>query len=56
MTLSIGIPLGLFIVLLGAVLFFATKQKRIAKAALGIGAAMIVLTLVLIVLVVNSPM
>jgi hypothetical protein len=56
MPLSFGIPLGLTIVVAGAILFFATNYKKIAKAVLGIGAAFILLTLILIVLAVNSQM
>lgn len=56
MPLSFGIPLGLVIALIGAILFFATRYKEIAKLLLGSGLAVALLTLVLIVLVVNSGM
>ncbi len=56
MPLSFGIPLGLLIVLAGAILFFATKYKKVAKVILIIGMAITLLTLFLILLVVNSPM
>lgn len=56
MPLSFGIPLGLTVVVAGAILFFATNYKKIAKVVLVIGVAVTLLTLILIVLVVNSQM
>ncbi len=56
MPLSFGIPLGLTIVVFSAILFFATKNKKITKVVLGIGVAIVLLTLILIMLVVNSQM
>ena len=56
MPLSCGIPLGLTIVVVGAILFFATKNKPLAKVLLGIGLAVMILTFIMIVLAVNSPM
>ncbi len=56
MPLSFGIPLGLTIVVVGVILFFATRYKKIAKVVLGIGVAVTFLTLILVVLAVNSQM
>ena len=56
MALSLGIPFGLIIVVIGAILFFATNHKRAAKVILSVGAVMALLTFVLIILVVNSSM
>ncbi len=56
MPLTFGIPLGVIIVVVGAILFFATKQKKIAKVVLGIGVAVTILSFFLIVLAVNSSM
>jgi hypothetical protein len=56
MPLSFGIPLGLFIAVIGAFLLWATKYKKMAKAVLGIGVAATLVTLILIVLAVNSTM
>jgi len=56
MPLSFGIPLGLVIVLVGAILFFATKYKKTAKVVFGVGVAVTVLTVILVVLVSNSQM
>ena len=54
MPLSFGIPLGLLIAVVGAILFFATRYKQTAKIVLGVGVAVTVLTFILIVLAVNS--
>lgn len=56
MPLSFGILLGLIIVVTGAILFFATNYKKTAKVVLGIGVVVTLLTLLLIVLAVNSQM
>jgi hypothetical protein len=56
MPLSFGIPLGVIILVAGTILFFATRYKMIAKAVLGIGVAITLLTLILIVLALNSQM
>ena len=56
MPLSFGVPLGLIIVMVGAILFFATRHKKTATVVLGIGMAVTVLTFILIVLAVNSQM
>ena len=56
MPLSFGIPLGVIMIVAGAIVFFATRYKKIAKVVLGIGVAITLLTLILIVLVLNSQM
>jgi hypothetical protein len=56
MPLSFGIPLGITVILVGAVLLFATNTKRLAKITIGIGVVITLLTLGLIILAVNSPM
>jgi hypothetical protein len=56
MPLSFGIPLGLVIVVAGAILFFATRYKKTAKVVMGVGVAVTVLTLLVIVLALNSQM
>ena len=56
MPLSFGIPLGLVIAVAGAILFFATNYKKTAKVVLGIGVAVTLVALLLIVLAVNSQM
>jgi len=56
MPLSFGVLLGMTIILIGAVLFFATNKKRIAKMTMSIGAVIALLTLALIILAVNSSM
>jgi len=40
----------------GAILFFAIRYKNPAKVVIGIGAAVAILTFILIVLAVNSQM
>ena len=56
MPVSFGIPLGVVIVLVGTILFFATRYKKTAKVVIGLGAAVTLLTLVLILLAANSQM
>jgi hypothetical protein len=56
MPLSSGIPLGIIAILIGVVLFFATNSKRLAKMVMGIGVVITLLTLLLIILALNSPM
>ena len=56
MPVSFGIPLGLVIVVVGAILFFATRYKKTAKVVMGVGAAITILTLLVIVLALNSQM
>jgi hypothetical protein len=52
---SYAIPLGLIIALVGANLFFVTKYKSAAKIMIGLGAAIAILTLILILLAAYSP-
>lgn len=54
--LSFGIPFGLLIVLVGVILFFATKHKVPAILVSAFGAAVAGVTLILVVLIVNSQM
>lgn len=56
MPLSLGIPLGVVIIVAGAILFLATRYKKTAAVVLGVGLAVTILTLVVIVLAANSPM
>lgn len=56
MPLSFGVPFGLVIVVMSIILFFATKQKKMAKIMLGVGMTVTLMTLILIVLAVNSQM
>jgi hypothetical protein len=56
MPLSFGIPIGFLLFLIGAGVFLVTRWKRAALVLIGIGAAIITLTLLLIVLAVNSGM
>jgi len=56
MPLSFGIPLGLAIIVVGAILFFATRYKKTAKVVFGVGVVVTVLTVILVVLVSNSQM
>ncbi|HUV62962.1 MAG TPA: hypothetical protein VMW24_03635 [Sedimentisphaerales bacterium] len=56
MPMSVGVPLGLVIVVVGAILFFATRYKKTAKVVLAVGGAVAVLTFILIVLAANSQM
>ena len=56
MPLSFGVLLGMTITITGAVLFFATTKKRIAKMTMSIGVVIVLLTLALIILAVTSPM
>ena len=56
MPLSFGLPLGLSVLVVGAIMLFATKYKTAARVILGIGAAVTLLTLIVILLAVNSNM
>ncbi len=56
MPLTFIIPLGLILVVVGTILFFATRYKTAAKIVIGIGVAITILTFLLIVLAVNSQM
>jgi len=54
MPLSFGIPLGLLIAVVGAILFFATRYKKVAMVVFGVGVLVAALTFILIFLAVNS--
>jgi hypothetical protein len=54
--ISFGIPLGLVIAVVGAILFFATRYKKTAKIMIGVGLAFAILTFILIQLAVSSQM
>jgi hypothetical protein len=54
--ISFGIPLGLVIAVVGAILFFVTRYKKVAKLMIGVGVAVSILTFMLILLAVNSQM
>jgi hypothetical protein len=56
MPLSFGIPLGILVVVVGAILFLATKHKKTAIIAMSAGVVVTVLTFILIMLVVSSQM
>ena len=56
MPLSYGVPLGLVILVFGAILLFVTRYKKMAKIVIGFGGAIAVLTIILIVLAANSNM
>jgi len=56
MPLSFGIPIGLFITVIGILLFFITKKKRAARLVIGLGLFLIFATVALIILAVNSSM
>ncbi len=56
MPFSFAVPLGLIIMIIGAILFFATNHRKAAKMVLGIGAVVTLFTLAVIVLAVNSQM
>ena len=48
MPLSLVIPVGLGIALVGAVLFFVTKYKKAAVGMMAVGVALALLTFILI--------
>jgi hypothetical protein len=54
--ISLALPLGLIIALVGAILFFVTKYKRAAKMMIGVGLAIAILTFLVILLASRSPM
>lgn len=56
MPLSFGIPIGFMVVIIGAILFFATRYKKAAKVVIGVGLVIAVMTFILIVLALNSQM
>jgi hypothetical protein len=56
MPLTFGIPLGVIIVMVGAVLFFGTRYKKTAKVVFGMGMFVTLLTFILIAMALNSNM
>ena len=54
--ISLALPFGMLIALLGAILFYVTSYKRIAKMVIGAGLAIAILTFLLILLATNSSM
>jgi len=56
MPCSFGLPLGLIVVIVGVILYFATSYKRAAMVVIGVGMVITLLTILLIVLAVNSQM
>ena len=56
MPLSFGVPLGIAITLIGAVLFCLTARKRLAKVFVGIGLVITIVTIALIILAAASAM
>jgi hypothetical protein len=56
MPLSSGILIGLFVALVGGVLYLATQHKKAAFVVIGLGAGVTLLTLVAVALAVNSGM
>jgi len=56
MPLSFGVPLGVILAAAGVLLLFATKHKQIGRILLGIGAALILVTLILIMLAAGAQM
>ena len=56
MPLTFLIPVGLIIAVVGVILFFVTRYKKIAIVVIGIGIAISILTFLLVVLAVNSQM
>ncbi len=56
MSLSSGIPIGVLITIVGGILFYTTKHKKIAKIIFGIGIGVSLLAIGIIVLAVNSSM
>jgi len=56
MPISFGIPIGFMVVIVGAILFFATRYKKTVKVVIGVGLVITVLTFILIVLALNLQM
>jgi hypothetical protein len=56
MPLSYGIPLGLLILLIGALLSIVSKHKKLAKLVMIAGGALTLLAILLVVLAENSGM
>ena len=56
MPLSFGVLVGLLTVVVGAILYMATPQKKAALAVVCVGAVVALFTLAVLVLAVNSGM
>ena len=56
MPLSFGIPLGMIGIVVGAILFLATKYKKIAIIVMSAGGVVAVITIILVMLAVSSGM
>jgi hypothetical protein len=56
MPFSFGLLVGLLAVVVGAILYVATRQKKVAMVVVGVGVAVTLLTLAVLVLAVNSGM
>lgn len=56
MPFSFGILIGVLVVVVGAVLYFGTRQKLAALVVVGVGACMALMTLGVVALAVNSGM
>jgi hypothetical protein len=56
MPLSFGLLVGLLAVVVGAILYVTTRQKKVAVVVIGVGATVALLTLAVLVLAVNSGM
>ena len=53
---SFGLVVDLLAVIVGAILYMTTQQKKAAVVMVGVGAATAILTLVVLILAVNSGM
>ena len=56
MPFTFGIPIGLFIVLIGAIMHYSMKNKLPGRIVLIIGALIFLFTLVMVLLAVTSQM
>jgi uncharacterized membrane protein len=56
MPLSFGVPVGILFMLVGLVVFFITRERRYALVLAGLGAAILVVTLLTLFLAANSGM
>ncbi len=56
MPLSFGILIGLLTIGVGAAVYMGTRQKKAALIVMGVGAAVALLTIGVVVLAVNSDM
>lgn len=56
MPLTFGIPIGLFIVLIGAIMLYSMKNKLAGGIVLIIGALIFLFTLIMVILAVTTQM